>query len=105
MATYFRSGSVLGLAAVMALCWLGLYRLHAAEALDIYFIDVGGGVGNATLLVAPSGESMLLDAGPPYTTKRVLDVLKKAGVKQLDYLVTTHYHADHCGATAELADH
>jgi hypothetical protein len=73
------------------------------KSLDIYFVDVGRGVGNATLLVAPSGESMLLDAGPPYAARRVLDVLKQAGVKQVDYLVNTHYHNDHYGATAELA--
>jgi competence protein ComEC len=73
------------------------------KTLDIYFIDVGRGVGNATLLVAPSGESMLLDAGPSYSALNVLEVMNKAGLKKLDYLVTTHYHADHFGATAELA--
>jgi hypothetical protein len=74
---------------------------QAAKALDIYFVDVGRSVGNATLLVTPARESMLLDAGPaPF---RVLDVLKQVGVKKIDYLVTTHYHADHFGATAELA--
>jgi competence protein ComEC len=74
-----------------------------AKTLDIYFIDVGRGVGNATLMVAPSGESMLLDAGPSYSALNVLEVINKAGLKKLDFLVTTHYHADHFGATAELA--
>ena len=74
-----------------------------AKALDIYFVDIGRGVGNATLIVAPSGESMLLDAGPEHAAGRVLEVMKRAGVKQVDYLVITHYHADHCGATAALA--
>jgi competence protein ComEC len=73
------------------------------KSLDIYFIDVGKSVGNATLLVTPEGESVLLDAGPPYAVPRVLEVMKKAGVKKVDHLVTTHYHADHCGGTAELA--
>jgi hypothetical protein len=79
-------------------------RVQAADSLDIYFVDVGGGVGNATIVVAPSGESMLLDTGPPYTAKRVLEALKLAGVSQLDYLVATHYHSDHFGATAALAE-
>ncbi len=70
--------------------------------LDIYFVNVGRGVGNATLIVAPSGETMILDAGPEYAANRVLNVIKKAGVKQIDYLVTTHYHADHCGATGAI---
>src|SRR5262245_49449156 len=76
---------------------------EARKTLDIYFIDVGESVGNATLVVAPSGETMLLDAGPPRMVDRVLDAIKQAGVKRVDYLVTTHYHADHFGGTAELA--
>jgi competence protein ComEC len=74
------------------------------KPLAIYFVDVRETVGNATLLVAPSGESMLLDAGPARMARRVVNVLEQAGVKRLDYLVTTHYHADHFGATAELAE-
>jgi beta-lactamase superfamily II metal-dependent hydrolase len=73
------------------------------KTLDIYFVDVGRGVGNATLIVAPSSETMLLDAGPEYAASRVLEVMKQAGVRQVDHLVTSHYHADHCGATAALA--
>ena len=34
-----------------------------ASDLEIYFIDVEG--GQATLIVSPSGESMLVDAGWP----------------------------------------
>lgn len=90
------------MAVVAALGWLP--GLQAAEGLDIYFIDVGRSVGNATLVVAPSGESMLLDSGPGYSVKRVVEVLKQAGVKQLDYLVATHYHADHFGGAAEIAN-
>ena len=46
---------------------------------------------------------MLLDAGPPRSEMRTLDVLKQADVKQIDYLVNTHFCADHFGATAALA--
>ena len=35
----------------------------AQKPLDIYFIDVEG--GQATLIVSPSGESMLVDTGYP----------------------------------------
>jgi hypothetical protein len=76
---------------------------QSAKSLELYFVDVGKSVGNATLLVAPSGESMLLDAGPRYAARSVLEALKRAGVKRVDYLVNTHFHADHFGATAELA--
>jgi beta-lactamase superfamily II metal-dependent hydrolase len=93
----------LGVAAVLALCPVPAPGQQTPKTLDIYFVDVGQSVGNATILVAPSGESMLLDAGPTPMAGRVHDALKQAGVKQLDYLVTTHYHADHFGGTAELA--
>ena len=66
-------------------------------------MSVGRLVGNATLLVAPSGETMLLDAGPEFAADRLLEVMKQAGVKKVDYLVTTHYHADHWAATATVA--
>ena len=37
--------------------------LRAAGTFDIYVIDVEH--GNAVLAVSPTGESMLMDAGPP----------------------------------------
>jgi beta-lactamase superfamily II metal-dependent hydrolase len=76
---------------------------EAAKTLDIYCIDISASVGNATLIVSPSGETLLLDAGPPRSEPRTLDVIKQAGVQQIDYLVNTHFCADHFGATAALA--
>jgi beta-lactamase superfamily II metal-dependent hydrolase len=78
---------------------------RAAKTLDVYFIDVEG--GQATLFVSPSGESMLVDAGWPgfngRDAERIAVVAKLAGVKQIDYLLTTHYHLDHVGGVAQLA--
>src|SRR6476619_6695223 len=74
------------------------------KTLDIYCIDISASVGNATLIVTPSGETMLLDAGPPRSETRTLDVIKQADVKQIDYLVNTHFCADHFGATAALSE-
>jgi competence protein ComEC len=76
-----------------------------AKPLAIYFIDVGPGVGNATLVVSPSGQSMLLDAGDASAGARVLEVIRQAGVKQIDYMVVTHYHSDHFGSVPMLAQH
>src|ERR1041384_5329142 len=69
---------------------------------DFYFIDVG--LGNATLIVSPSGETMMLDVGTARTTRRVLEAVKQAGAERIDYLLLTHYHDDHYGAAAELAE-
>jgi len=73
------------------------------EALDVYFIDVEG--GQSTLLVSPSGQSLLIDAGWPGTrdADRIIGVAKQAGITQIDYLVLTHYHVDHAGGVPELA--
>ena len=40
---------------------ISLRSLRAAETVDIYFIDVEG--GQATLIAAPAGESLLIDTG------------------------------------------
>jgi beta-lactamase superfamily II metal-dependent hydrolase len=74
-----------------------------AKTLDIYIIDVEG--GKATLFVTPSGETALLDSGNPgpRDQERIMSVLTAAGVKQIDHLVTTHYHVDHIGGMQELA--
>jgi beta-lactamase superfamily II metal-dependent hydrolase len=74
--------------------------------LDVYVVDVEG--GNATLFVAPSGESLLIDtgnggAGAVRDAERVLSAARDAGITQIDHLITTHYHGDHIGGLAELA--
>jgi competence protein ComEC len=51
------------------------------------------------LLVSPSGQSMLLDAGNPGSNgrdaNRIVEACKAAGVKTIDYMVVTHYDGDH----------
>ena len=80
-------------------------QTQSARTFDAYVIDVEG--GEATLFVSPSGESLLVDTGWPgfdgRDADRILAAAKDAGIKQIDYLVITHYHADHAGGTAALA--
>ena len=64
------------------------------RTLDIYWIDVEGGA--ATLVVSPSGESLLYDAGwevDGRDGKRIADVVKQAGLAKIDYFVLSHFHA------------
>ena len=80
--------------------------LPAAKNLEIYFIDVEG--GQATLMVPPGGESMLVDTGwggfNRRDAERIAAAAKKAGVKRIDYLLITHFHSDHVGGVAQLAE-
>ena len=72
--------------------------------LDIYWIDVEGGA--ATLIVAPSGESLLYDAGyavDDRDAKRIYAVAQRAGLKKIDSFVLSHYHGDHVGGLPTLA--
>lgn len=75
------------------------------RGLEIRFIDVEG--GQSTLFVTPSGQSMLIDTGFPGNDdrdlNRVMATIKAAGLRKLDYLVLTHYHADHSGNVAAIA--
>jgi len=76
----------------------------ANKALEIYWIDSEG--GGSTLLVTPEGESILIDSGNPggRDAARIFKAATAAGVKKIDHLVVTHFHIDHFGGTAELAE-
>lgn len=91
----------LALVAVSAL--LGFVSLRAQPGtLDITFIDTEG--GQATLVVAPSGQTMLVDTGfAGRDAERIAAVLTRRGIGVLDVVVITHYHGDHVGGAAELA--
>jgi competence protein ComEC len=79
--------------------------LFAAKTLDIYFIDVEG--GQSTLIVSPSGQSMLIDTGwrgfNGRDADRIATAAKAAHIKQIDYVLITHYHRDHVGGAMQLA--
>ena len=81
-------------------------QARAVKTLDIYIVDVEG--GNATLFVAPSGESLLIDTGNAGAAavrdaERIMAAVKDAGLARIDHLITTHWHGDHFGGMTELA--
>ena len=90
-------------------CLLALLAasLTAAPNLEIYVIDVEG--GKSVLLVSPSGQSMLVDAGWPASntrlasTERIAEAVEVAGLRRIDFLVISHFDTDHLGDVPLLA--
>jgi competence protein ComEC len=78
------------------------------HGLLIYSIDVEG--GQSTLLVSPTGASLLVDTGwrggfggpPGRDAERIQAAMKDAGIDHIDKVLITHYHVDHVGGVPEL---
>jgi competence protein ComEC len=87
----------------LLLNWSSLLGAQSRH-LDIYSIDVEG--GGATLIVSPSGESMLIDTGYQVgdrDAKRIYAAAQQAGLKKINYVVISHYHPDHAGGLPALS--
>ncbi|ELY46963.1 beta-lactamase [Natronorubrum bangense JCM 10635] len=72
--------------------------------LEIHHIDVGQ--ADATLLIEPSGETMLIDSGDwRQGGSDVIEYLEDQDVDRIDHLVATHGHADHIGGHDAIIEH
>jgi len=76
----------------------------APGKLTVDFIDVEG--GQSTLFITPTGQSLLIDTGwaghDSRDADRIVAAAHKAGLKRIDYVLITHYHADHVGGVSNL---
>lgn len=78
------------------------------HVLRVTFLDVGQ--GDASVIQFPSGEVLVVDAGPLSASfnageKTVAPFLMKNGITTVDALLTTHPHADHMGGIPYLVQH
>ena len=69
--------------------------------LNIYHIDVGQ--GDATLIISPTGRTVLIDGGNRGKgDSAVVPLLRSLGITKIDYVVASHYDADHIGGLDEV---
>jgi competence protein ComEC len=93
----------LSLAIVVVAAALVIGQSKTVKPLEIWVVDVEG--GKAALYVSPTGQTAMIDTGFPGARDldRIMAAIADAGVKQIDYLISTHYHVDHIGNLVELA--
>ncbi|WP_167880043.1 ComEC/Rec2 family competence protein [Halorhabdus rudnickae] len=76
----------------------------ALEDLQIHHIDVGD--GSSTLVIAPNGETMLIDSGPREANgSEVISYLEEVNVSRIDHLVATNPDPSHIGGHAAVIHH
>ena len=67
----------------------------------VHFIDVGQG---DCVLLESGDDFVLIDAGEVEYGDSVCDYLLSRRVKQLDYVIATHPHSDHCGGLTKVIE-
>lgn len=73
------------------------------QTMEVHHLDVGQ--GDATLIIGPNKTVVLIDAGDNYKGDNIiLPYLNKLNIHKIDYLITTHMHADHIGGADEVLD-
>jgi competence protein ComEC len=93
--------AIVAMLAIIALVGVGYMGIKSVgdEKLELSFIDVG--LGDSTVVRFPTGEVMLIDGGGRKGSSFdigknvVAPALWRMGIREIDWMVLTHPHADH----------
>lgn len=69
--------------------------VETANESQIHFINTGN---SAAILIENAGRFAMIDTGNTNDDATVKAYLQKQGVETIDYLILTHFHADHIGS-------
>ena len=76
---------------------LHMHRQHLSK-MKVSFLKVGQ--GDATLIIMPNGQTMLIDGGSYEAGEVIIQKLIEKGINHLDVIVSTHPDMDHIGANS-----
>ncbi len=76
------------------------FDAESEDYLEIHFIDVRQ--GDSTLMITPSGYSILVDGGNNGRGHEVANYIQGLGIDEIDLMVATHPDADHIGGLDEI---
>lgn len=70
--------------------------------LSVHTIDVGQ--GDSILIQTPNSKNILIDGGDENSFHIVSNYLKRQNVKNIDYLIATHFDSDHIGGLDNIIE-
>lgn len=73
----------------------------APGRIQVYVLDTGR--GQSVMVISPAGKAALIDAGPAESASRVVDLLRRKGVRNLEVAVATQAGADYIGGMRRVA--
>jgi len=71
---------------------------------QLHFFALNVGQGNASLIITPTGQKILIDGGPENAVLEELGAILPFYDRQLDLIILTHPHADHLSGFIPILD-